>query len=248
MSVVLTASGEPITCCDAMLLKFTTLCLVALALFGCLCDAQLSYKTLKPTSQRPYEPKKTSDPQQSKQTFERPISWKFPLDPVDPAKPDIVFEQRFPVAATTVAVECREKDARVEVQKDLFGTGQLIIPADLLLGDCLAAAEDPVSQVLIFESPLHECGSMSMVSKKTLFLKIRSIQVMVKWCTLQMFHLLLPPPFTRRWKTPSFTVLFWTTILHHWAPPLSWGPTKLLLLWNATMQGMSIHKKCGINK
>lgn len=175
-----------------MLLKSTTLCFVALALFGCLCDAQL----YKQGSQRPYDQQKPSDPQQSKHTFDKPFTWKYPKDPVEPPKPVIAFEQRYPIAATTVAVECREKDARVEVQKDLFGIGQLINPSDLLLGDCFAVAEDPTAQVLIFESELHQCGSISLVSmlkKKPLFLKIRSIHVMIKWCPLQIFHFLLTP-------------------------------------------------------
>lgn len=155
----LTASGELITCCDAMVMKYTTLCLVALALFGCLCDAQ------KPHVQKPSQPQKPFLPQQSKQTFEKPITWKYPEDPAVEPKIEVDFQMKYPVAASTVAVECRERDARVEVKRDLFGIGQPINPTDLTLGDCGVLAEDPVAQVLIFESDLHECGSVSLVSR-----------------------------------------------------------------------------------
>lgn len=144
-----------------MVIKSTTLCLVALALIGSLCDAQLFPKPGKPSHQKPYEPPKP--PQQAKQTFEKPLTWKYPEDPKPEIKPEAPFELRYPVAATTVAVECRESDARVEVKRDLFGTGQLINPADLTLGDCPVLAEDPAAQVLIFETDLQNCGSISMV-------------------------------------------------------------------------------------
>lgn len=142
-----------------MVIKSTTLCLVALALLGLLCDAQV----YKPKPQKPKEPPKPPL-QQSKQKFEKPMTWSYPEDPKPEPKPEISFEMRYPIAASTVAVECRERDARVEAQKDLFGIGQFINPADLTLGDCACLAEDPVAQVLIFESDLHECGSSSMVS------------------------------------------------------------------------------------
>lgn len=140
-------------------MKSTTLCLLALALFGTLCDAQ--YKPGKPAPQKPHDP---STPHQSKQTFEKPLTWTYPEDPRPEIKPEVPFEMRYPVAAATVAVECRESDARVEVKKDLFGIGHFINPADLTLGDCHVLAEDPVAQVLIFETHLHTCGSTSMVS------------------------------------------------------------------------------------
>lgn len=140
-----------------MVIKSTTLCLVALALFGLLCDAQV-YKP-----QKPFEPPKPP-PQQTKQKFDKPMTWSYPEDPKTDPKPEVPFEMRYPIAASTVAVECRERDARVEVKKDLFGIGQFINPADLTLGECVVLAEDPVAQVLIFESDLHECSSSSMVS------------------------------------------------------------------------------------
>lgn len=142
-------------------MKSTTLCLLALALFSSLCDAQ--YKPTKPATQKPNEPPNPSTPQQTKQTFEKPLTWTYPEDPKPEVKPEVPFEVRYPVAAATVAVECREKNARVEAKKDLFGIGQFINPADLTLGDCHVMAEDPVAQVLIFEADLHACGSMSAV-------------------------------------------------------------------------------------
>lgn len=141
-----------------MIMKSATLCLLALALFGSLCDAQAIPKPGR------YEPQKPSAPQQAKQTFDKKITWTYPLDPKPEPKPEVPFEMRYPVAASTVAVECRERDARVEVKKDLFGIGQFINPADLTLGNCAVLAEDALAQVLIFEADLHACESTRTVS------------------------------------------------------------------------------------
>lgn len=145
-----------------MVMKYTTLCLAALALFGCLSDA---HTPPKPTIQKPSHAQKPALPSQTKQTFEKPLTWKYPEDPKPDPQVEVSFEMRYPVAASTVAVECRERDAHVEVKRDLFGTGQPINPADLTLGDCGVVAEDPIAQVLIFESELHLCGSVCMVSR-----------------------------------------------------------------------------------
>lgn len=147
-----------------MVMKYTTLCLAALALFGCLCDAQ---KPQKPIIQKPAHTKNPVFPQQSKTSFEKTITWKYPEDPKPEPKVEVEFQLIYPNAAKTVAVECRERDARVEVKRDLFGIGQPINPGDLTLGDCIALAEDPVAEVLIFQSDLHECGSWSAVSRET---------------------------------------------------------------------------------
>lgn len=148
-----------------MVMKCSPLCLVALALLGSLCDAQ--YGGSKPSFQRPLPPVRQEPkgpPQQSKQTFEKPLTWSYPEDPKPEPQPEVPFELRHPVPAATVAVECRERDAHVEVKKDFFGTGQLINPADLTLGTCGAVAEDSGAQVLIFEAELHDCGSKLAVS------------------------------------------------------------------------------------
>ncbi|XP_049929882.1 zona pellucida sperm-binding protein 3-like [Epinephelus moara] len=156
-----------------MVMKCTAVCLVALALLGSLCDAQ--YKPSPPRYQKPAPPTRQEpvkqvpqNPQQTKQTFEKPLTWTYPEDPkVEPA-PEVPFELRYPVPAATVAVECRERDAHVEVKKDMFGVGQLINPADLTLGNCGAVAEDAAAQVLIFEAELHDCLSTLRMTEDSL--------------------------------------------------------------------------------
>ncbi|XP_042267776.1 zona pellucida sperm-binding protein 3-like [Thunnus maccoyii] len=148
-----------------MVMKWTAVCLVALALSGSFCDAQWSgyQKPAEPVKQESKHP-----PQQSKQSFEKPLTWVYPeLPKVDPV-PEVPFELRHPVPAATVAVECREKIAHVEVKKDMFGIGQFINPADLTLGACAATAEDTAAQVLIFEAELHDCGSLLMMTEDAL--------------------------------------------------------------------------------
>lgn len=130
------------------------MCLLALAVLSSLCDAQGKWQ----------HEKNARDQQQSKQTFGPELKWTYPEDPKENPTPAINFELRHPVPATTVAVQCRERNAYVEVKKDMFGIGQFINPADLTLGTCGAIGEDTAAQVLIFESELHECGSTSVVS------------------------------------------------------------------------------------
>ncbi|XP_040894236.1 zona pellucida sperm-binding protein 3-like [Toxotes jaculatrix] len=161
-----------------MVMKGSAVCLVALALLGSLCDAQWGeavHKPSKPQYPKPappvrQEPSKQlpQEPQQSKQAFEKPLTWTYPEDPKPEPQPEVPFELRHPVPAATVAVECREKDAHVEVKKDLFGIGQFINPADLTLGACGAIAEDTAAQVLIFEAELHDCGSTLAMTEDAL--------------------------------------------------------------------------------
>ncbi|XP_034540582.1 zona pellucida sperm-binding protein 3-like [Notolabrus celidotus] len=162
-----------------MVMKSSVVCLVALALLGSLCDAQWGHQDPhKPSNryQKPatppvrQEPSKQmpQQPQQSKQNFETPLTWTYPEDPKPEVQPEVPFELRHPVAAATVAVECRERDAHVEVKKDMFGIGQFINPADLTLGTCGAMAEDNAAQVLIFESELHDCGSSLATTEESL--------------------------------------------------------------------------------
>lgn len=160
-------------------MKAFAVCFVALGLFGSICDAQWeghnAYKPMPPRYQKPaaptvnQEPSKQlpQQPQQSKQNFEVPLTWTYPEDPKPEPQPEVPFELRHPVPAATVAVECRESVAHVEVKKDLFGIGQFINPADLTLGACGATGEDSAAQVLIFESELHNCGSVLAVSSLT---------------------------------------------------------------------------------
>ncbi|XP_074533751.1 zona pellucida sperm-binding protein 3-like [Halichoeres trimaculatus] len=163
-----------------MLMKSFAVCLVALGLLGSICHAQWgppdAYKPATTRYQKPAAPPVNQEPskqvpqqtQQSKQSFEIPLTWAYPEDPKPEPQPEVPFELRHPVAAATVAVQCRERDAHVEVKKDMFGIGQFINPADLTLGTCGAMAEDSAAQVLIFESELHNCGSSLMMSEDSL--------------------------------------------------------------------------------
>ncbi len=73
------------------------------------------------------------------------------------------FELYHPVPANSVAAQCGENSIYVEVMEDFFGTGLLIMPSAFTLGGCTATGEDSSTQVLIFESELHGCGSTSLV-------------------------------------------------------------------------------------
>ncbi|KAM3870602.1 zona pellucida sperm-binding protein 3-like [Diretmus argenteus] len=170
-----------------MVMKWTAACLVAVALFGWVCDAgyadpQYGYdpspgkpQVTPPRYQPPAPPppQKASkqvpqDPTQSKQTFERTLAWRYPEEEKPVTPPDVPFELRHPVPAVTVAVECRERDAHVEVKKDMFGTGQLINAADLTLGTCAAVGEDNAAQVIIYEAQLQDCDSRLVMTEDAL--------------------------------------------------------------------------------
>ena len=146
-------------CCEAMVMKCTAVCLVALSLLGSLCDAQWPHKPQKPGREETKLP-----PQQVKQEFEKELTWRYPVPPTPAPVPVRPFQLRFPVAAASVAVECLETTALVEVKRDLFGTGQFINPTDLTLGLCNAVGQDQAAQVLIFQTALFECGSVLTVS------------------------------------------------------------------------------------
>lgn len=101
---------------------------------------------------------------QSKQTFNEPLTWRFPEDPVKEVQLAIDEQRPLPVPASSVAVQCGETAARVEVKRDLLGIGQLIHPEDLTLGGCAVTGEDASAQVLIFVTELHGCGSTLTVT------------------------------------------------------------------------------------
>lgn len=152
-----------------MVMKWTCLCLVALALLGSLCDGQgymPHYQKPAPPQPQPKDPIKQQprDPVQQKQSFEAPLTWTYPEDPQPEPQPEVPFQLREPIPPETVAVECRENIAHVEVKRDMFGTGQLINPNDIQLGGCAAVGEDTAAQVVILESELHGCGSTSMMT------------------------------------------------------------------------------------
>ncbi|KAL0197771.1 hypothetical protein M9458_006311, partial [Cirrhinus mrigala] len=108
---------------------------------------------------------------QSKELMMGPVAkltWRFPRLPEDPQQPDIPFELRHPVPANSVAAQCGESSIYVEVMEDFFGTGTPLMPSAFSLGGCTPTGEDPYSQVLIFESELHGCGSTSWMTEDEL--------------------------------------------------------------------------------
>ncbi|KAL0963631.1 hypothetical protein UPYG_G00308840 [Umbra pygmaea] len=60
----------------------------------------------------------------------------------------------------SVGARCGESVVQVEAKLDLFGTGQLVKTEDISLGGCLSVGLDLSAQVLLFESELHDCGSV----------------------------------------------------------------------------------------
>ncbi|XP_067302699.1 zona pellucida sperm-binding protein 3-like [Pseudorasbora parva] len=108
---------------------------------------------------------------QSKEMLQGPVAkltWSFPSLPEEPPQPDINFELPHPVPANSVAAQCGENSVYVEVMKDFFGTGHLLLSSAFTLGGCTATGEDPSAQVLIFESDLHGCSSTSMMTEDEL--------------------------------------------------------------------------------
>ncbi|XP_062404634.1 zona pellucida sperm-binding protein 3-like [Sardina pilchardus] len=105
---------------------------------------------------------------QEKQDPVKPLKWKFPSRPVPPTEPEVPVVPKMPVPANSVAAKCGATDVQVEVHRDFFGTGRLIQPADMLLGDCTFTREDLSAQVLLFESELHGCGSSLQVTEDEL--------------------------------------------------------------------------------
>nr|ALA55520.1 zona pellucida 3-a [Notamacropus rufogriseus] len=60
-----------------------------------------------------------------------------------------------------VDVQCEDDRLVVSVNRDFFGTGQLVQAAELTLGPsaCAPMPADPLNKRVIFEVGLHECGS-----------------------------------------------------------------------------------------
>lgn len=92
------------------------------------------------------------------------LEWKYPQMPEEPVQPKEPFVPNVPVPADSVAVKCWEANIEVEVNQDFFGTGQLIEPAEIRLGDCFMTGDDVSSRVLVFNVELHQCGSSLQVS------------------------------------------------------------------------------------
>ncbi|XP_056138304.1 zona pellucida sperm-binding protein 3-like [Lampris incognitus] len=106
---------------------------------------------------------------QEQQAFLKPLTWRFP-DVVEEDGPGFPpeFEVKVPVPADNVAIHCGPSTVRVEAKKDLLGIGKPIQPADITLGDCPVAGEDPAAEVLLFESELHGCGSQLITTDESL--------------------------------------------------------------------------------
>ncbi|XP_073328287.1 zona pellucida sperm-binding protein 3-like [Pagrus major] len=112
--------------------------------------------------QKPGQPEvqEPADVVQEKQSFNEPLSWRYPEPPAEeePRYPSD-FELRAPAAVNSVSAVCGENSVRVEAKKDLLGIGKPVQAADVTLGGCPATGEDAEAQVLVFESELHRCGS-----------------------------------------------------------------------------------------
>lgn len=73
------------------------------------------------------------------------------------------FELKAPAAPDSVSAICGVNSVRVVAKKDLLGIGKPVHAADVTLGGCPATGEDAETQVLVFESELHGCGSQLLV-------------------------------------------------------------------------------------
>lgn len=164
-------------------------------------------------------PKPTQGPgfPQSEQMFQtpvKPLQWKYPEMPKKPEVPVAETLPKEPVPVDPVAVRCGEADVQVEVDRDFFGTGQLIESADMSLGDCAATGEDPSAQVLVFESELHRCGSKLQV--------LYGVLPNHSWCWLVLCGfwvyfeptvLCFPPQVTEDELVYAFTLMYTPTVI-----------------------------------
>ncbi|XP_061654773.1 zona pellucida sperm-binding protein 3-like isoform X1 [Phyllopteryx taeniolatus] len=90
------------------------------------------------------------------------------LDPPIELDPKMVvdFEQRVPVPADSLAVQCGEGEVIIEVKQNFLGNGQMIQPTDLTLGGCgLLHVAD---HMLRFQTELHACGSTKKMTDEAL--------------------------------------------------------------------------------
>ncbi|XP_042329858.1 zona pellucida sperm-binding protein 3-like [Sceloporus undulatus] len=75
--------------------------------------------------------------------------------------------------AHAVTVKCEPHQVVVTVHQDLFGVGRLVAPADLTLGvtPCLPVSFDPMTNLVVFEAGLHQCGSTVQMTPDWLIYK-----------------------------------------------------------------------------
>ncbi|XP_035248070.1 zona pellucida sperm-binding protein 3-like [Anguilla anguilla] len=67
-----------------------------------------------------------------------------------------------------VKAHCGESSVQLEVDMDLLGIGHLIQPTDITLGGCGHVDLDGSTQVLLFETELHSCGSVLAMTADSL--------------------------------------------------------------------------------
>ncbi|XP_075993973.1 zona pellucida sperm-binding protein 3-like [Genypterus blacodes] len=100
---------------------------------------------------------------QEQQSFQEPLTWKFPAPPAEEEPrfpPEFQLTTRAPV--DSVSAVCGEDRVRVEVKKDLLGLGREVQATELSLGGCPASSQDQHN--FLFESELHTCGSHLLMS------------------------------------------------------------------------------------
>ncbi|MBN3300443.1 zona pellucida sperm-binding protein 3 [Amia ocellicauda] len=68
----------------------------------------------------------------------------------------------------SVAVDCGPQEIEVAVNRDLFGTGHLVSPADLTLGGCPVTRQMGGTQMLLFVAQLQDCRSQLTMTADTL--------------------------------------------------------------------------------
>ncbi|XP_061078079.1 proline-rich protein 36-like isoform X6 [Conger conger] len=115
------------------------------------------------------KPPYTQPPVAAHPTFGKPPYTQPPMTPTfgGPKVPTI------PVEAPTskpnaVKVYCGESSVQMEVDMDLLGIGQLIQPSDITLGGCGPVEQKGSMPVLLFETELHGCGSILLMTEDSL--------------------------------------------------------------------------------
>ncbi|XP_035248068.1 zona pellucida sperm-binding protein 3-like isoform X1 [Anguilla anguilla] len=97
----------------------------------------------------------TQAPVTPRPTLGGPKGSTIPVEPPTP-KPD------------AVKAHCGESSVQLEVDMDLLGIGHLIQPTDITLGGCGPVDLDGPTQVLLFETELHSCGSVLAMTADSL--------------------------------------------------------------------------------
>lgn len=92
------------------------------------------------------------------------LPWTYPEPPVEPeSEVREEFQPWRDAMIPQLGLRCGEKKVAIEVKRDLWGTGNLIQPAELTLGECPHVEHDDRASVLGFESELQDCGSQKLV-------------------------------------------------------------------------------------